>query len=155
MEVGGEMTNTPTKGKYAVSTAVAPEKTQRDIAELLAKYQADDDFNLLIAKHKIGVAFKYKTRVIRFILPLEKREGFATEKQYQQHIRSAWRGLLVTIRGKLESVERGIETFDEAFMGQVVTPTDQTVAEWLAPQLDEMVKKGKMPALLPSGKDQS
>lgn len=137
------------KGKYALDTAVAPEKSQRQIMELLHRYQIDD-YELLIGMNRTGIAFKLQNRALRFILPMSKTSEM-TEKQYAQEVRSAWRGLLLTLHGKLESIDRGIETFDEAFMGQIVTPRNETVAEWLSPQLNTIFRTGEMPPLLPSG----
>lgn len=141
---------TTSKGKYALNTAVAPEKTQREIAELLHKYKVDD-YELLIGMNRTGIAFKLQNRALRFILPMPKPKEM-TEGQYAQQVRSAWRGLLLTLHGKLESIDRGIENFDEAFMGQIVMPQNETVHEWLSPQLDTIFKTGKLPPLLPEGK---
>lgn len=140
---------TASKGKYALDTAVAPEKTQRQITDLLHKYEVDD-YELLIGMSRTGIAFKLNNRTLRFDLPMPDRKSL-TQLQYAQQVRSAWRGLLLTLHGKLESIDRGIETFDAAFMGQIVTPRNETVAEWLTPQLDDMYRMGKLPPLLPSG----
>lgn len=140
---------TPQKGKYALETSVAPEKSQREIHQLLEKYKVVD-FELLIGKQRIGVAFQMQHRAIRFVMPMP-RPGELTEQKHEQQIRSAWRALRLVIQGKLESVDRGVESFDEAFMGQIVMPGNETVAEWLTPQLDTIYKSGKLPPLLPTG----
>jgi hypothetical protein len=139
----------PQKGKYALETSVAPEKSQREIHQLLEKYKVTD-FELLIGKQRVGVAFQMRQRTIRFVMPMPTPDEM-TKQQFEQQGRSAWRALRLVIQGKLESVDRGVESFDEAFMGQIVIPGNETVAEWLSPQLETIFKSGKMPPMLASG----
>ncbi len=42
----------------------------------------------------------------------------------------------------------GIETFDVAFMGQIVMPNGKTVSEIMTPMIDKAYKSGKMPNLM-------
>ena len=44
-----------------------------------------------------------------------------------EEVRRRWRALLLVIKAKLESVESGIETFEEAFASQIVLANGQTV----------------------------
>lgn len=137
------------QGQFALRTAVAPEKSQREIRDLLDKY-GTEDFEMLVGKHRLGVAFRMKNRTIRFAMPMPDEN--ASDAAYQQGTRSRWRALLLVIKGKLESVELGVESLDEAFMGQIVMPDNQTVAEWMTPQLDTIFQQGKMPPLLSDGR---
>jgi hypothetical protein len=59
-----------------------------------------------------------------------------------------WRALLLVIKAKLESVESNIETFEHAFLAQIVMPNDQTVSEILNPIIAFAYKSGKMPKQL-------
>lgn len=76
-------------------------------------------------------------RNVMFELPLPKTDGFrlnglrhqrTPEKQHQaweQACRSSWRALLLAIKAKLVSVESGVESFEEAFLAQLVVQDDQ------------------------------
>lgn len=63
-------------------------------------------------------------------------------------MRRRWRALALGIKGKLETVATGIQTFEEEFLANIVLPNKQTVAEWLEPQLTAQYKGGKMPRML-------
>jgi hypothetical protein len=45
-------------------------------------------------------------------------------------------------------VESNVETFEEAFLANIVTPGGATVADWLIPQIEEGYRIGKMPTQL-------
>lgn len=151
-----------TNGKYAVETTVTPDQTLNEIRLVLKRYNATS-FGLLEEAQRIGIAFEMHSRRVRFTMPipqpneyLKKVNGAAmtavqSKGAHQKAIRSRWRALLLTIKAKLESVESGIETFEEAFMGQLVLPDGHTMAEWAAPQIESIYSSGKMPPLLPSG----
>lgn len=71
-------------------------------------------------------------RNVMFELPLPKVEGFirdgrnrtrtmeARQAAWEQACRSSWRALLLAIKAKLVSVESGVESFEEAFLAQLV-----------------------------------
>jgi hypothetical protein len=152
------------KGKYAVSTSVSPEKTLAEIMALLRKYGAES-LTYGETAGKIGLVFQIKGRWIRFVMPLpdkseatvvkanqySNRAGAFSQAKYDQMVRSRWRALLLTIRAKLESVESGIETFEQAFMAQILLPDGQTVSEWASPQIEAAYSNGMMPPMLPMG----
>lgn len=145
---------------YANKTGVSPEKTMAEIQTTLKRYKAAS-FAFGSNAEKIVVSFEAHERRVRFTVPLPKRADFrptsrdragnAAEKRYDQAVRSRWRALLLTIKAKLESVESGIETFEEAFMSQLVLPTGQTMAEFAIPQIRVAYETGDMPPLLGSG----
>jgi hypothetical protein len=74
----------------------------------------------------------YDSRNVMFELPLPKLDAFrfngnrqvrSHEKQHEaweQACRSSWRALLLAIKAKLVSVESGVESFEEAFLAQLV-----------------------------------
>lgn len=109
------------------------------------------------------LAFEMRNRRVRFLMPLPKIEDFkktnnrryrtgkSLNEAWQAGIRSAWRSLLLTIKAKLQSVESGIETFEDAFMAQMVLPNGQTMSEWAEPQIVELYSSGNMPPMLGSG----
>lgn len=79
----------------------------------------------------------YDQRNVMFELPLPKASAFASdgrgrrrtpEKQHdawEQGCRSSWRALLLAIKAKLVSVESGVESFEEAFLAQLVVKDDE------------------------------
>lgn len=143
---------------YAESTSVSPEKTKAEIETTLRRYGAssfisgwDDD--------RAFVMFKAKDRLIRFTITMPKqgdREFTHTEKgkvrsqtqrevEYEQAVRTYWRRLLLCIKAKLESVQTGIETFEEAFLAQIVLPDNTTVGQWAATAIPEAYSTREMP----------
>lgn len=79
----------------------------------------------------------YDIRNVMFELPLPKMDGFKVnglrhartpEKQHEaweQACRSSWRALLLAIKAKLVSVQSGVESFEEAFLAQLVVRDDE------------------------------
>jgi hypothetical protein len=149
--------------KFASETIVSPERTLAEIQTLIKKYGCDS-FGFMQQPTQVGIAFEMRNRRVRFTLPLPnptdeaflytpekhiKRTTTAAREAYEQGIRSRWRALLLTIKAKLESVESGIETFEEAFMAQIVLPSGQTMSEWAIPQIAAAYQNKDMPPLLP------
>lgn len=118
---------------YAADTTVPVERSQKQIRELLTKAKATQIGVLedWAAKNAV-VAFEMDSgdgkRRLMFKLPLDPGPK-RTERQGDQFKRSRWRCLLLTIKAKLESVESGIEVFDEAFLAQIVMEDGRTVYE--------------------------
>lgn len=146
---------------YARETSVSPERTMAEIQTTLKRYKADK-FGFMSDEQRIMIAFEAHSRRVRFVLPLPKRADFkptprdrkgnAAEARYEQAVRSRWRALLLTIKAKLESVESGIETFEEAFMAQILLPDGQTMGEWAKPQIKLAYENDRpLPPLLGSG----
>jgi hypothetical protein len=79
---------------------------------------------------------------LRFALPLGTRLS-------QQQVRSRWRALLLVIKAKLEAVYLGVLTVDDAFLAETVRRDRQTVAEYMAPQIESAYATGKIAPLLP------
>lgn len=131
---------------YANKTSVAPEKSRGEIERTLSRYGATGfAYGTEIGRAMIG--FQTKDRRIRFLLPLVPPQR-CTQAQAEQFVRSRWRALLLSIKAKLEAVEAGIESFDEAFMSHIVMPNGQTMAEHSLPYIKEAYSTGKMPPLL-------
>lgn len=131
---------------YARDTEVPADRSRAEIERTLERYGATGfAYGSEIGRAMIG--FQTKERRIRFVLPLAPPPQSA-EKQAAQFVRTRWRCLLLAIKSKLESVESGIETFDEAFMPHIVMPNGQTMAEHALPYVKEAYSTGKMPPLL-------
>ncbi len=118
---------------YAVDTKVSVVKTQNEIRALVAKHQATH-FAVMEEPGRAHVAFRLAERNIRFSVGMPKatREERAADVSRREKVeRSRWRALMLVIRAKLESVESGIETLEEAFLAQVQMPSGHTVYEEL------------------------
>jgi len=133
---------------YAKDTAVPVARTRAEIEVLLERHKAKQygtaiDYDLLTAR----VQFRLQDRIVRFSVALPDRKKLTTPK-YEQLERQRWRALLLVIKAKLESVESQIETFEHAFLAQIVMPNDQTVSEILNPIIALAYKSGRMPKQL-------
>lgn len=154
---------------YASETSVPVDRSQREIEQLVLKagatsfYRGQDG-----AKALIG--FQLKERRIMFDLPLPQPDEFAfyerrgrkvksaphqVEQMLEQAERAKWRALALCIKAKLVSVESGVESFEEAFLAQVVVPHDGRAVRFGALAMKAIAASystGKpMPPLLPSG----
>lgn len=148
---------------YANKTDVSPDKTMNEIRTTLRRWGADK-FAFVDETKSVTVLFEYRQRRVRFCVPLPdksdaafiitkgayKNRGFS-QNAYDQAVRARWRALLLVIKAKLESVESGIETFEAAFMAQLLLANGQTMEEWAVPQINDMFEGRVMPPLLGSG----
>jgi hypothetical protein len=133
---------------YAKDTTVAVAKSRAEIEALLERHKAKQygtavDYEKLLAR----VQFSLQDRIVRFVVTLPDRKKL-NPKNYERAERQRWRALLLVIKAKLESVESNIETFEHAFLSQIVMPGDQTVAEILTPIVAFAYKTGKLPQRL-------
>lgn len=153
--------------RYAADTSVSVERSKAQIEQLVVAYGADqyiagwsDDATVAGPDSTSVVQFRAHGRLIRFVLPLPRRDGrdiTHTEtgrqrtraqaiKAWEQVCRARWRGLLLAIKAKLEAVETGLSTFEQEFLPHTVLPNGQTVGDWLLPQLEEGYEANVMPA---------
>lgn len=149
-------------GQYAVATSVDASRTVTEIERTVERYGASS-FAYGRTPEKGVVTFDMHGRRLRFVVPLpDKRERafgmtatgrMRTQKSavdaWEQAARSRWRALLLVIKAQLEAVECGILTLDEAFMANIVLPGGQTVGELVTPDLDEAMRGGVLPSILP------
>ena len=132
---------------YAANTKVPVDQTRNEIERTLARYGASR-FAYFSEDGRAIIVFEAEDRRLRFDLPLPQGE---TDKIAQQR-RQKWRALLLAIKSKLESVQSGIETFEEAFLAHVVMPDGITVGQHARPQIESAYKGEPMQALLPGPK---
>lgn len=129
-------------GKYADRTKVPVSHSQAEIQRLLKRYGADQ-FGFFSSPQKFIAGFAAHGRQVRFIIPIPKDGDDAEERRL-------WRCLVLVIKGKLESVETGIETFEDAFLANIVTPDGRLVGEIIRSELAIAYERGQQPpALLP------
>jgi len=152
-------------GQFAKNTSVSVASSLEEIRKIVKKYGATK-LATIDAENHIGIGFEMNKRRVRFVMILPKPEEVLRQQSkygkdhgklqqseiaYEQEVRTRWRALLLVIRAKLESVQSGIETFDESFMAQIVLPDGHTMAEWAAPQIERAYLSGQMPPLLGNG----
>src|SRR5512133_3496191 len=113
---------------YGAGTRVAVHRSRYELERVLNKYGADEVF-FVEADANASIQFEMHGRYVQLALPLPdpKDPGFthtpsgkprtptAQERAYEQALREHWRSLIVAVRGKLQSVESGISTFEQEF----------------------------------------
>lgn len=127
--------------EYAARTKVPADKTRLEIEAMMRGRGADQFFSGADADRAV-LAFRLNGRHIRFTMPLG-------DARSEQHRRSRWRALLLVIKAKLEAIDIGILTIEDAFLADTVLPDRRTVAEIMQPQIESAYSTGKMPPLLP------
>ena len=120
---------------------VPVEKTRFEIEAMMRKRGADQFFSGGM-EDKAALAFRLNGRHLRFMLPL------GPKLTAQQH-HSRWRALYLVIKARLQAIDLGIMTIEDAFLGETVLPDKQTVAEYMAPHIEAAYATGQMPKLLP------
>jgi hypothetical protein len=136
---------------YALRTVVSAEITRREIEETVRRYGATEFLSGFInGARQWHIGFKIKDRFVRFQLTLPDPVSVTRRSQaaYDQEVRSLWRALYLSIRGKLESVERGISTFEMEFFQYTVLPNGRTVGDEFSHFVDDACQTGQMPKLL-------
>jgi len=148
--------------RYAQETSVPVDRSLAEIEKTLKRYGADQ-FLYATKLDKAMIMFRSNNMLIRFIVPMpdpgsneikktktgRTRKSTIVAEAYSKEIRRRWRALSLSIKAKLESVETGIALFEEEFMANIVLPNDQTVGEFMIPQIKEVYIQGKMPKMLP------
>jgi hypothetical protein len=155
--------------KFAIDTDVPVERSRMEIEATLARYGADR-FAYFSEKTRAIIVFEAKERRLKFELPLpqitdhevthgggdkrEKRRNAGTDLHAvaAQLTRARWRALALCIKAKLESVESGIETFESAFLANVVLPDGSTVGQHVSPAIARTYATNTMQPLLPAPK---
>lgn len=153
---------------YAKGTIVSVEKTRLEIERVLRGIGASTIVVQTSASHA-RIGFEAKGRRLLFSLTLpnrtdpkftnvdrwRKRAVSVADKLHDAECRRLWRALLLVIKAKIEAVASGIESFDQAFLANIVVPTGsgtKTVGEHIAGALAASYERGfAMPPLLGTG----
>jgi hypothetical protein len=148
---------------YASGTSVSVEKTEGEIKAVLRRYGATAMASFE-GPHYAVIAFEMKDRRITMRLPLpdkeadefrrtpSKRQVRSADQQlaaWEQACRARWRALFLCIKAKLESVESGIETFEDAFLAHIQMPDGRTVSDHVRQRIALAYEGGDMQPLLP------
>jgi hypothetical protein len=129
---------------YAEGTSVEFEKSIAEIITLIKRAGAMQ-IGQMDEEAFYAIQFTLGDRMIRFRLPWPKLDSVPTHNGRNQALtrqqrldkleqvkRSKARALLLVIKAKLESVESGIETLEQAFLANVVLHGGQTVYDRIA-----------------------
>lgn len=130
--------------RFAASTRVPTDQSRTEIERTLARYGASS-FAYLTKSGTAIIAFEASKRHIKISMPLPTGDS---EKE-KQATRQRWRALLLVIKAKLESVESGIETLEEAFYANIVMPDGRTIYESTRETVSLAYSGGKVQQLLP------
>lgn len=153
---------------YAKGTNVSVEKTRLEIERVLRGIGASTIVVQTSATHaRIGFEAKGRRLLFSLTLPARTDPKFTNvtrwraravsvaDRLHDAECRRLWRALLLVIKAKIEAVSSGIESFDQAFLANIVVPTGsgtRTVGEHIAASLDASYKFGaNMPPLLGAG----
>jgi len=112
---------------YARNTSVPANRSQIEISRIVGRY-GGTHYGFQSAPDAFTVGFVARGRVVRFrvLMPDRKsKTGFESEE------RRLWRCLVLAIKAKLEIVSSGIETFDQAFLANIVAD-GRTIWEHIA-----------------------
>ena len=146
--------------RYAARTDVPIDRSRAEIERLLVRYGATA-FQYGWEGDVSAIAFKLNDRYVRILLPMpdradvstsatgKRRSGDTQQRAYDQAVRQRWRALVLIIKAKLEAIASGITTIEREFLADVVMPNNQTVGQWLTPQIEAAYQSGRMPPLLP------
>ena len=129
---------------FATRTSVPIERSRQEIEETLKRYGATA-FGFMHSADRAIIAFEAKGRNIKISMTVPAED----KDKGGQRRRQKWRALLLVIKAKLESVESGIETLEEAFFANIVLPDGQTVYEATRKNVQIAYDSGKVQKLLP------
>ncbi len=113
---------------YGAGTRVEVHRSRYELERVLNKYGAHDVL-FVEADANASIQFAMQGRYVQLAMPLpdpenarfthtpsgRRRTIAAQERAYEQALRQHWRSLVVAVRGKLQSVESGISTFEHEF----------------------------------------
>lgn len=150
---------------YAQNTAVSSERSRAEIEQILSRYGATA-FAYATNSNKAMIRFQAFDRHIMFVLELPDPKNpefthklgktylrkFSPEEsrdKWERACRQKWRCLALAIKGRLESVESKIDTFEDAFLAHIVMPDGKTVSAHTKDLIETAYQTGKMQPLLP------
>lgn len=120
---------------YAENTKVPVVRSRDELERTLERYGADQ--------------FAYGTDGEEWIIRFRAHERFVQMRidkpDDERAQRQRWRALVLVVKAKLESIESGLETFEQAFLANVMLPNGATVGESVEGWIDEAYTSGLMP----------
>lgn len=133
--------------RFAEHTKVPIGRSQEQIRQLVLGRGADawavgeSDGVALVSFRMLGRQLRFRIQLPK--APEKKRRAFDPDREAAR----LWRALHLAIKAKLTIAEEGIETFDEVFLSNIVTPTGPTIGEIAVPQIGKMLEGKTQPFL--------
>lgn len=148
---------------YAENTTVPLEKSIAEIISLVKKAGASQ-IGQMEGEDSFVIIFRLDDRQPRFRVPLpawdempeyngrrERLDKVKRQSMAQKAAMQRGRALMLVIKAKLESVESGVETFEQAFLGNVVLADGDTVYERMQRPIALEYQTGKVQPLMIGG----
>lgn len=143
---------------YGKDTDVPFERSISEITGLVLRAGAGEIAQAQNAD-RFQIGFIMGDRSVRFRIPLptvaDAKEAAGSRQDHarvrEQMTRQRGRALLLVIKAKLESVESGVETFEQAFLANVVMANGETVHERISAPIAREYQAGAPQLLLGSG----
>lgn len=145
---------------YAEGTEVPVERSKAELEKLLRKHGADSFLSGWDAG-AIYIGFVKGGRQVKIRIPIPSKDDPAVqttpsgkyrrtdkgiEEAWQGFLRQRWRALVLVVKAKLEAVAAGVAEFETEFLGHLVLPGGQTVAEVVVPRLADLERIAALPA---------
>lgn len=152
----------PTKNRYATGTTVPIDRTIQEITTTLKRYGASR-MAYLEDQDAIHIAFSMHGRNVRFSIlrpalsdvrntPTGRQRSLDASMAAQEtEFMRRGRAVLLMIKARLEAIENGIETMDQAFMAYILLPSGEPIGAHLAPQIEAAYQSDETPRLLLPG----
>lgn len=126
---------------YAAQTTVPLERSISEIIAMVRKAGAES-IGQMHDRDSFVIVFALADRRMKFKVPLATEyvgpkvggngRVIDTAARLEQMNRQKGRALMLVIKAKLESVESGVETFEQAFLGNIMLADGKTVYENIA-----------------------
>src|SRR5690349_1424657 len=113
------VTTMANKGTYAATTKVPVAQSKAELEHVLNRYGATH-FAYGTSEYDWFVAFRYADRNYRLVIARPDPDDYRWQTQIDQAERQRWRALILVIKGKLEAVSLGIESFESAFLANLM-----------------------------------
>jgi hypothetical protein len=150
-------------GKYAENTTVAVSKSRDEIERTLTRFGATAFAYYANSAGRVAVSFEIHNLRVEMTMLLPKRDQFrlspagyeradhVIDREWEKACRQRWRSLANGIKAKLALVDDGISTVEREFLADIMTPDGSTVGQKLLPQLRDIAREGRFPAIMPGG----
>lgn len=145
---------------YAENTKVPLEQSIAEIIGMVRKAGAQQ-LGQFQERDRFLIMFTLGDRQMKFTVPLVTtydgplRSGNGrpvdAKARIEQMNRQKGRALMLVIKAKLESVESGVETFEQAFLANIVVHGGQTVYDEIRKPLALQYTEGKIAPLMLGG----
>lgn len=130
-------------GRYAQGTAVPIDRSRQEIESILCRYGADD-FLYYRNSEKIALAFRINGYPCKITIRMPQEEEVSltetgrqrkesvVQQALEAELRRRWRVLVLSLKARLESIDAGCETVEQAFGGIFLLKSGMTVGEELS-----------------------